>query len=45
MAERKLIWSKNAKIKLFEILDYFNGRNYSKTYSNTRQNPDNLQIK
>ena len=33
MAERKLIWSNNAKIKLFEILDYFSGRNNSKTYS------------
>ncbi|MFZ4582925.1 MAG: type II toxin-antitoxin system RelE/ParE family toxin [Paludibacter sp.] len=33
MAKRKLIWSENAKIKLFEILDYFNGRNNSKTYS------------
>lgn len=33
MAERKLIWSKNAKIKLFEILEYYNSRNKSKAYS------------
>ena len=33
MAKRKLIWSQNAKIKLFEILDYFNDRNKSKNYS------------
>lgn len=33
MAKRKLIWSQNAKIKLFEILDYFNDRNKSNNYS------------
>jgi len=33
MAKRKLIWSQNAKIKLFEILDYFNVRNKSNNYS------------
>ena len=33
MAKRKLIWTNNAKIQLFEILDYFNGRNQSSTYS------------
>jgi len=33
MAKRKLIWSQNAKIKLFEILDYFNDRNKSNIYS------------
>jgi len=33
MAKRKLIWSQIAKIKLFEILDFFNGRNNSTTYS------------
>jgi plasmid stabilization system protein ParE len=33
MVKRKLIWSHNAKIKLFKILDYFNDRNKSNTYS------------
>jgi plasmid stabilization system protein ParE len=33
MAKRKLIWSNNAKIQLFEILDYFNGRNQNSNYS------------
>ncbi len=33
MAKRKLIWTNNAKIQLFEILDYFNGRNQSSAYS------------
>ena len=33
MAKRKLIWSKNAKIQLFEILEYFNERNESSKYS------------
>ena len=33
MAKRKLIWTNNAKIQLFEILDYFNERNHSNIYS------------
>lgn len=33
MAKRKLIWTDHAKINLFEILDYFNKRNQSSTYS------------
>ena len=33
MVKRKLIWSQNAKIKLFEILDFFNDRNKSNKYS------------
>lgn len=33
MVKRKLIWSHTAKIKLFEILDYFRGRNNTSTYS------------
>jgi len=33
MAKRKLIWTNNAKIQLFEILDFFNGRNHSSIYS------------
>jgi hypothetical protein len=41
MVKRKLIWSHIAKIKLFEILDYFRGRNIL----DTRQNPENLKIK
>ena len=33
MVKRKLIWSHLAKIKLFEIIDYFRGINNSSTYS------------
>ena len=33
MAKRKLIWTNSAKIQLFEILDYFNGRNQCNVYS------------
>ncbi len=33
MVKRKLIWSQIAKIKLFEILEYFRDRNNSSTYS------------
>ncbi len=33
MAKRKIIWSHRAKIKLFEILDFYAKRNKSKTYS------------
>ena len=33
MAKRKIVWSHKAKIKLFEILDYYTKRNKSTTYS------------
>lgn len=33
MAKRKIIWSHRAKIKLFEILDFFAGRNGNTFYS------------
>lgn len=33
MARHKIVWSHRAKIRLFEILDYFAERNSSKTYS------------
>lgn len=33
MAERKLIWSKNAVVQLHEVLIYFNKRNKSNLYS------------
>ena len=33
MAERKIIWSHRAKIKRYEILDYYIDRTKSNTYS------------
>lgn len=33
MVKRKVIWSKNTKIKLFEILEYYTERNKNTTYS------------
>jgi plasmid stabilization system protein ParE len=33
MAKRKIIWSQKAKIKLFQILDFYAERNKSTTYS------------
>lgn len=33
MAQRKIIWSQIAKIRLFEILDFYNTRNKSRRYS------------
>jgi len=33
MVKRKIIWSEKAKLDLFEILDFFNIRNGTKTYS------------
>lgn len=34
MAKRKIIWSSKARIKLYEILEYFIDRNKSPAYSN-----------
>lgn len=33
MAKRKIIWSEKAKIKLYEILEFYIKRNKSKAYS------------
>ena len=33
MAERKIIWSHKARIKLYDILKYYADRNKSKSYS------------
>lgn len=33
MAERKIIWSHRAEIKLFQILEFYTERNKSSTYS------------
>ena len=34
MAKKKVIWSSKAKLKLFNILEYYAEKNKSKTYSN-----------
>ena len=33
MVKRKVVWSHRAKLKLFEILDFYTERNKSDTYS------------
>ena len=33
MAKRKIVWSHRANIKLFEILEFYNKRNKSSSYS------------
>jgi addiction module RelE/StbE family toxin len=33
MAKRKIVWSHRARIKLYEILKYYNDRNKSNRYS------------
>ncbi len=33
MGKRKIIWSNKAKLRLFEIMEYFAQRNKSKSYS------------
>lgn len=33
MVKRKIVWSNRAKIKLFEILEYYTERNKNATYS------------
>jgi hypothetical protein len=33
MAKRKIVWSNRAKIKLYEILEFYIKRNHSKVYS------------
>ncbi len=57
MAKRKIVWSHRARIRLFEILEYFAVRNGNKIYSEKlyRQfnqelnlllkHPDKLEVK
>lgn len=33
MADRRIVWTSSAKLQLIAILEYFNFRNKSKTYS------------
>lgn len=33
MAERKIVWTKNAEIQIFSIMDYYFERNKSYAYS------------
>jgi plasmid stabilization system protein ParE len=33
MAKRKIVWSNRAKIKLFEMLEFYTNRNKSTAYS------------
>jgi len=33
MGKRKIVWSHKAEIKLFQILEFYAGRNQSKAYS------------
>lgn len=35
MAKRKIVWSHRARIKLYEILKFYNERNQSNSYSST----------
>jgi plasmid stabilization system protein ParE len=45
MAERKIIWSHRARIKLYAILDFYSKRNKSKTYSAKLYAKFNKEIK
>ncbi|HEX5167542.1 MAG TPA: type II toxin-antitoxin system RelE/ParE family toxin [Cyclobacteriaceae bacterium] len=45
MAERKIIWSHRARIKLFAILEFYAKRNKSKTYSAKLYTKFNKEIK
>ncbi len=45
MAKRKIIWSHRARIRLFEILEYFAERNKSKTYSEKLYRRLNKELK
>jgi len=45
MAKRKIIWSHRARIKLYEILEYYAQRNKSKVYSAKIYNKLNFEIK
>jgi plasmid stabilization system protein ParE len=45
MAERRIIWSHKAKIKLKDILDYYINRNRSNRYSQQLYNTFQKQLK
>ncbi len=45
MAERKIIWSHRARIKLYGILEFYTKRNKSKTYSAKLYTKFNKEIK
>ncbi len=45
MAKRLIIWSHRAKIRLFEILEYFEKRNKSKAYSEKLYRKFNKELK
>jgi plasmid stabilization system protein ParE len=45
MAQRKIIWSKRATIKLYNILEFYILRNKSKTYSSRLYTKINKEIK
>ena len=45
MAQRKIIWSKRATIKLYSILEFYILRNKSKTYSTKLYTKINKEIR
>jgi plasmid stabilization system protein ParE len=45
MAQRKIIWSRRATIKLYSILEFYILRNKSKTYSTKLYTKINKEIK
>ena len=45
MVKRKIIWSHKAKIKLYEIIEYYAKRNKSKTYSAKLYKKFNKELK
>jgi hypothetical protein len=45
MAKRKVIWLKNAKLDMFEIMLYYAKRNKSKTYSSQLYSDIKLKLK
>lgn len=45
MAERKIVWSHRARIKLYAILEFYSERNKSKAYSAKLYAKFNRQVK
>jgi plasmid stabilization system protein ParE len=45
MAKRKIVWSHRARIKLYEILKFYNNRNKTNTYSNKLYNRFTKELK
>jgi toxin YoeB len=45
MAQRKIIWSNRAKIRLYEILEYYNLRNKSRAYSSKLYKSINKEVR